>query len=122
MTPPRHVLAPSASLTEARELLQDHQIRHLPVVDRDRLVGVVTLSDLYAAEVLLTADPDATMVEGLMARDLYTVGPDAPLSEVVSQMAQRHLGSALIVEDGRLVGLFTTTDACRVLAEVLVAP
>lgn len=120
MTSPVHVLQPSSTLTEATETMHTHQVRHLPVVDDGRLVGIVTLSDLYAAEAILQANPDDTAVEQLMARELYAVGPDTPLAEVAGVMAERHLGSALVVENGRLVGLFTATDACRVLSRSLV--
>lgn len=119
MTRPVHVVRPESSLTEAREVMHAHAVRHLPVVDAGRLVGVVTLSDLYAAEAILQADPDDTSVEQLMARDLYTVSPSTSLSEVAETMAERHIGSALVVEDGALVGMFTSTDACRALATLL---
>jgi acetoin utilization protein AcuB len=120
MTSPAHALAPSDTLSFARETMHDRAVRHLPVVERGRLVGLVTLSDLYAAEAILAADPDATEVAGLMARDLYTVPPSTPLAEVAGQMARRHLGSVLVVDaDERLLGLFTTSDACRELARLL---
>lgn len=119
MMPPVYVLAPTDSLTVARETMHDHAVRHLPVVDDGRLVGVITLSDLYAAEAILAADPDETPVDALMARELYAVEPGTPLADVVDEMARRHLGSALVVERGRLVGMFTTTDACRQLARLL---
>ena len=119
MTAPVHVVRPGDSLTVAREAMHAHGVRHLPVLDEQRLVGVVTLSDLYAAEAILQADPDATSVEQLMARELYAVPPETPLADVAEAMAERHVGSALVVEGETLVGLFTSTDACRALALVL---
>lgn len=119
MTAPVHVVAPESSLTEAREAMHAHGVRHLPVLREGSLVGVVTLSDLYAAEAILQADPDATTVEQLMARDIFTVAPDTSLRDVAEVMAERHLGCALVVEDGTLVGMFTSTDACRALAVLL---
>jgi acetoin utilization protein AcuB len=51
-----------------------------------------------------------------MAGEPYTVAPDAPLEEVATRMADRKLGSALVVDRGSVVGLFTTVDALRALA------
>lgn len=48
----------------------------------------------------------------------YVAHPDAPLNEVASDMATQKLGSAIILEDGKLVGIFTATDACRALSEI----
>lgn len=123
MSRPVHVVAPDAPLTMARELMHAYACRHLPVVEKtpegDRVVGVVTLSDLYAAEAILEADPDETSIDAIMAREAYTVESGTPLREVVTEMARRHVGSALVMEGDRLVGLFTATDACRVLADLL---
>ena len=119
MTHPVQVLRPSDTLSEAREVMQTYGVRHLPIVEGDRLVGVVSISDLYAAEAIVEVDPDETLLDQLMATDLYTVEPKARLAEVVHVMAERHLGSALVVEEGRLVGIFTAVDACRTLALML---
>lgn len=119
MSPPAYVLHPEDSLTLARETMHAHAVRHLPVVEDEQLVGIITLSDLYAAEAILNADPDDTPVDALMARELYAVPPHTPLREVAAEMAARHLGSVMVVEGSRLVGLFTASDACRELARAL---
>jgi acetoin utilization protein AcuB len=54
-----------------------------------------------------------------MSEDLYAVPPDAPLDEVVDTMAEKRYGSAIIVQNNRVVGVFTTVDACRALSELL---
>jgi acetoin utilization protein AcuB len=119
MTEAKYVVAPRDTLVKAKELMQLYQVRHLPVLDGPKVVGMVTLGDLYVMEAIVEADPDKTLVENAMSRELYIVGPDAPLSEVATEMARREVGSALVVENDRLAGIFTTTDACRVLGEVL---
>lgn len=121
MTTTVHVVSPEDTLTSAREAMHAHRVRHLPVLEDQRLVGVVTLSDLYAAEAILQADPDATPVEQLMARELYAVPPETPLAVVAATMVERHVESALVVRGETLLGLFTATDACRALALVLQA-
>ena len=51
--------------------------------------------------------------------DSYVVDAGASLEHVAATMAERHVGSALVTKGGKLVGIFTTTDACRALARVL---
>lgn len=119
MTPAKHWVTPADTLTTAKSLMEGHAIRHLPVVDAGAVVGIVTMSDLYVMEATFSVDPDKTAVEDAMSRDVYTVPPAEPLERVVATMAERYIGSALVVDGGKLIGLFTTTDACRVLAELL---
>ena len=117
----QHTVRASDPLTVARELMQLHAIRHLPVLgDGERVVGMLSLGDLYAVEAVAEVDPDRTTVSEAMSEDPYVVDPATPLVEVAQVMADRHIGSALVLDrEGALVGLFTTSDACRVLGEVL---
>lgn len=107
-------------ITVAKELMQFHAIRHLPVLDAGQVVGMVSLGDLYAMEAVMEVDPDRTEVRQAMSEDIYTAAPDTPLVEVVRTMAERHIGSTVVLgPDGALEGVFTATDCCRVLAELL---
>jgi acetoin utilization protein AcuB len=121
MTPFPHVVQLQDSLLKARTLMVEHELRHVPVKDGEVLVGILTDRDLKRA-----LDPDLGLPpkEELFVRDVYV--PDAfvveltePLDEVLHQMAARHIGSTLVVKKGRLVGIFTVTDACRVFCEHL---
>lgn len=121
MTPLPLSIGIEARVLEARELMAEHDIRHLPVTDDGRLVGVVTQRDI--GRVL---DPELDMpfdeelrVRSVCSLDAYLVEPDTPLDDVVDAMARRRIGSALVARDGRLLGIFTVTDACRLLAETL---
>ena len=51
--------------------------------------------------------------------DIYAVERDEPLDRVLAEMAERHIGSAVVTDGGKLVGVFTATDACRYFAEYL---
>ncbi|MCK6552030.1 CBS domain-containing protein [Myxococcota bacterium] len=121
MTPAAHFVAPSDSLVTAQSLMEAHVIRHLPVVDAGKVVGMVTMSDLYVMESTFAFDPEKTEVSSAMSAEVYTVEPGELLETVAAEMADRRIGSAVIIEGGELRGVFTTTDACRVLAEVLKA-
>ena len=119
MTAARHVVSPNDSLVSAKELMQFHGIRHLPVVDGGRVVGMVTLSDLYVMEGVMEVDPDRTLVASAMSHEAFCVARDSPIGRVAAEMAARKVGSAVVLEDERIVGIFTASDACRVLGQLL---
>lgn len=120
MSPAIHTVRESDPITTAKELMQVHSIRHLPVLgEGGEVVGMVSLGDLYVVEAVAELDPDRTNVSAAMSQELFTVAPGTALVEVVCTMAKEHIGSALVLEEGRLLGLFTASDACRVLGQVL---
>jgi len=86
------------------------------VLEHGELVGVMTERDLYLLERLGGANVDSAEANDAMITDAYAVPPDAPLSEVARQMATERYGCAVVIERGRVIGIFTTTDALRVLA------
>jgi len=121
MTPFPYFVAAGDSLLAARALMVEHEVRHLPVKEGDRLVGVLTDRDLKRA-----LDPDLGLppkdelfVRDVSVPDAYTVDTSEPLDGVLEEMANRHLGSVLVTSHGRLAGIFTSTDACRVLCDHL---
>jgi acetoin utilization protein AcuB len=107
------------SLTAAHEVMRSNGIRHLPVLHGGKLVGMVSQRDLHMVEALRDVDPDDVTVEEAMTQDVYAVAPRTPLREVVSEMAERKLGSAVVVEGKRIVGVFTTVDALDTLVGIL---
>ncbi|MDH5676087.1 MAG: CBS domain-containing protein [Myxococcales bacterium] len=108
-----------AELEEAVKLMQEHGIRHLPVMDGDDLAGVVTDRDLAMIESLLPEEWERICVAEAMTPEPYTVASDAPLWEVAKHMAREKFGCAVVTDDeGNVIGLFTTTDALRVLADL----
>jgi acetoin utilization protein AcuB len=98
--------------------MRERGIRHLPVLDAGRLVGVVSQRDLYLAESLEGVDPTTDTVREAMCGEPYAVPPGAPLEEVAATMAERRLGSAIVVDRGAVIGVFTTVDALRALASL----
>lgn len=105
------------TVAAARRLMGEHKIRHLPVVDEaERLVGVVSDRDLQFLETLGTLDPEHAIIDDIMIRDPMHFSPSTPLSEVARAMADAKIGSVVIVEEGKVVGVFTTIDALRALA------
>ncbi len=119
MTLRPQVISSRHTLAQAHQLMRERNIRHLPVVDDGRLVGVVSQRDLYLLETLRAVDPASETVKEAMSREPFAVRPDAPLDDVALAMAERKYGSAVVVDQGVVVGLFTTVDALRALAVVL---
>jgi acetoin utilization protein AcuB len=122
MTPAPHTIGPTASLTAARRVMQEHHIRHLPVLEGGRVVGLLSERDLLLVETVLGVNPTEVHVEESMAQEVFTVDPDAPVGEVVEQMIAHKFGSAVVCRDDRVVGVFTTIDALRALHELLENP
>jgi acetoin utilization protein AcuB len=121
MTPFPYSIDVDAPLAEAHAFLRERHIRHLPVTERGQLAGVLTDRDIkLALGPDLGSPPERELtVRDVFQPDSYVVDAGATLENVASVMAARHLGSALVTRGGKLVGIFTTTDACRALARVL---
>jgi acetoin utilization protein AcuB len=116
MTPFPYSVDVASPLSAARAMMREHEIRHLPVTEGGRLVGVLT-----ERESALASRPEGARVGEARIQEAYTVELTEPLDRVLLRMARDHLGSALVVKRGKLVGIFTVTDACRLLGEVLQA-
>jgi acetoin utilization protein AcuB len=108
-------------LVAAHRLMRTYRIRHLPVTDQGRLVGVVSERDLHLLETVKSVDPRREPVEEAMTAYPFTVPPEAELADVARQMWQHRYGSALVVRDGTLIGIFTRADALRALGELACA-
>ena len=119
MTAAPYTVGPATSLSKAVKTMREHQVRHLPVVDRDQVVGVLSQRDILIMESLPGVNPTEVRVEEAMVRDVFTAGPQTPVGEVVETMVDRKLGSTIVAEDGRVLGVFTTTDALRALHDLL---
>lgn len=110
-----HTLAPGDSVEHATSLLRDKGVRHLPVVDSGRVVGIISERDLFVASRF--ANTQGMKVEVLMEPDPYTVPRTALLRDVAKKMEAQRYGAAVVLEEGRLVGVFTAVDALRALAD-----
>lgn len=107
------------SLADARRIMESHRLRRLPVVDRGKLVGIVTRDSLNRAgpsQVTnfnihdITRVLNKTKVKEVMGKDLLTVSPDATVEEGVTQAQKKRVGALLVVDGDRLVGIATTND------------
>jgi len=113
---------------DAQKIMKDHGIRRLPVVDGGKLVGLVTQDRLRE----IAPSPATSLsvwelnyllakmrVREAMVRDVITIGPEATLEEAARLGQERRIGTLPVVDDGRLVGIITTTDLFNILTQVL---
>lgn len=119
MTTTPHTIGVDQTLQTAHKLMRDHHFRHLPVLQGGKLVGMVTERDLALIETLKDVDPTKVTVEDAMTPAPYTVAPDALLDEVVATMAEHRYGSAVVVDNNHVVGVFTTVDALVAFSDLL---
>jgi acetoin utilization protein AcuB len=108
-----------ASLREADQLMRQHGIRHLPVLEDGRLVGVVSARDLRLLEAAPGVSTGTTRIDQAMTERPFIVTGDTALDEVVTIMSEHKYGSVIVMGRDGVEGIFTSVDACRVLAEVL---
>jgi len=120
MTANPHTIGKGIPIKKALEMMREYRIRHLPVQDAGKLVGILTDRDLKLASSFEGAWDFRS--EDIMTPDAYAVSPDAPLSKVVEEMAEHKYGSVIVQEpQGKVVGIFTSVDALKVLSELLAA-
>jgi acetoin utilization protein AcuB len=119
MTRAPHTIGADQPLTVASALMRAHRIRHLPVLSEGRLVGLLSERDIALVQSMPGVKPGRVIVEEAMSQDPYTISPDSSLEWVVMQMAEHKYGSTVVVEDNRVVGVFTTVDALRTLQSLL---
>jgi acetoin utilization protein AcuB len=112
------------TLPEASRLMKAYHIRHLPVMNGEKLVGIVTWGDIREASASdsttlsiyeLNALLDTLHASYFMTRQPITIGPDAEVAEAAQTMLENKIGCLPVMSDGRLVGLITESDIIRVV-------
>ena len=127
MTHKVHTLDVAAKLSDVRHALIANEFHHMPIVDGERLVGMVSWRDLVRAyrsarNASESSDIDAaldqsTSIEEVMTRELVTVRDDDPLDRAIDEIADAHIHSVLVLDgDERLVGILTDKNIVEFLA------
>lgn len=120
MTASPHSIGVSVSLADASNMMKAYKIRHLPVLDGNTLVGIVSDRDIQMVESMAGVNPEEMPIEEAMSQSPYTVASTTPLEVAARHMAQHKLGSAVVVDaNQKVIGVFTVTDGMRALADLL---
>ena len=109
------------TVAKVERLMDEREIRHLPVQEKGRVVGIVSERDLhhFIKRSAPAEDKNNLRARDIMIADPYVVSFNTPLNEVVSEMAKRHIGSAIVLRRGKLAGVLSANDVCRILGEYL---
>ncbi len=109
----------SDTMGQALRMMQQHGIRHLPVVEDGKLVGILSDRDLRSPDIpgKWHAIPwaDSISVEWVMSSPVMVLPPDAPLSDAASLMHAKRIDCAPVIDDGKLVGIITSSDLLQIL-------
>ena len=120
MTPFPYSIKRDTRLTVALALMEKHNVRHLPVTEGRSVVGILTERDIRTAHSEESEEEEEDLtVNNLCVEAPYIVSLDEPLDSVLLSMAEKHIDSTIITKGGKLVGMFTTVDACRCFGEYL---
>jgi CBS domain-containing protein len=115
-------LGPDDTLDLVNDVISLGRIRHIPVLDDGRLVGIISERDLMGGAVpaifgLKQKSKSALLktyhIKEFMKKKVVTVKPDTPIKEAAKIMAQKKIGCVPVLSGGSLVGLVTTTDILR---------
>ena len=101
-------ISPNRQVGQALKLMQKHQIRHLPVMEKDRMVGWITSRDLR--EILLASMLEENKVGDVMVQAPLSVTPDTEVEEAARLIHEHKIGGMPVVEGDRLVGVITMQD------------
>ncbi len=119
MTSNPHSIGIDQTLAAADKLMHAHGIRHLPILEGGKLVGIVTDRDVKFMESFKDVDPTQVKLDSVAIENVFTVEPDARLDEVCDVMSEKKYGCAVVMSNKHLVGIFTWVDALRAMSDLL---
>lgn len=127
MTPNPHTLLRSNSIDDARKMMNEHDIHHLPIVDEEGIMlGLVTQKDLLSAQESSLERQDRNLdshhlaqLSELMHKNVMTVSPHGGLKEAAKFMQKHKIGCLPILDSGKLVGIITDTDFVGIAINLL---
>lgn len=113
LTPFPYHIESCAALTEAAKLMKEHHLHHLVVMEKGDITGVLSERELQHHSAIYGIKPnDELLVGDLCSQTIIAADINDPLDKVLEAMVEKHLGSVVVLREGELAGIFTTTDAC----------
>ncbi len=113
-----HSVGLDQDLEVARKMMKKFNIHHLPVQEGGKLVGIISDRDIKFATGWAKDKKDSFLVSDVYIPEPYVVAPTVKLEEVLKRLMEDKIGCALVaVDNSKLVGIFTTTDACRLVID-----
>ncbi len=128
MTPNVITASPDTTLADALKLTRGNRIRHLPVVEADRLAGLVSDRDLRLAmppvwasdtdHAQLRAGLNTRQLREVMVTDIITTSPNSPIEDAARRLYEHRIGCLPVLDGDALVGIITETDVLRAFVEL----
>lgn len=119
MTKSPRTIQSNITIIEAENTMIVNGFRHLPVVKDNKIIGIISERDIKFIQSFKEIDSSQMEVEEILHTEPYSVSPTTPLDVVVKEMMVNKIGSAIVMEDGKLKGIFTTIDALQALLSIL---
>jgi len=113
MTRKVYTIRSDASAQEAAQLLDQHRISGLPVVDEGNdIIGIVTEADIISK-----VDKEGLRVSDIMSTEVTSVNEETPVSEIALLLTERKIKRVPVVQDGKLVGIVSRADIVNAVAQ-----
>ncbi len=116
------------SLAKAERLFKDKKIRHIPVMNGTKIIGMLSYTDLLKISIADTLDEneevidvtvyDVFSIQQVMAKNLVCISPNTTIKEAAEILANREFHALPVTENGNLAGILTTTDLIRYLVNL----
>jgi acetoin utilization protein AcuB len=119
MTESTHAVGSEQSLKFAHDRMQQYGIPAVGVLAGGQLVGVISERDIALISAISPEQLETITVEEAMAAEPYAVSPTDDIAVVVAHMVQHKYSSAVVMDHGKMLGVFTSADALRLLSEKL---
>jgi acetoin utilization protein AcuB len=119
MTESAHAIGCDQNLKFAHDRMQQFGIHQLPVLEGGVLVGVLSERDIALIRAVSPGQLETIMVEEAMAAEPYAVAASDDIAPVVAHMVEHKYGMAVVMDHNKVLGLFTSMDALRMLSEML---
>jgi len=129
MSSPVIAVAPDTTVPTAMELMRKHRIRHLPVIEAGRLVGIISHGDLRQASITAAINADSYELHFMLSRlpvgkvmtsPVFTIAPDVFIVQAAELMTEHKIAGLPVVEkDGSVVGIVTESDLLKLLVQKL---
>ena len=113
MTTSPTAIASDRTVVEAARTMTTENVGSLPVVEEQKLVGMITDRDLVTNVLAKDLDPNTVPVADVATQNPVSVSPDESLDAALEQMADKQVRRLPVVEDGRLVGILAQADVSR---------
>ena len=121
MTPFPHAININEPAYRAEEMMQQHGFRHLPVLDDGNIESIISERDIARASSFghSLKDEKSLLVSDICSPRVFIADVSDPLDKILDVMAEKHIGAVIVAKEGELAGIFTDSDACSLLSDLL---